>query len=80
MEIGNWIDKEKVMHDSSWIGFFVVLAAVAAMTGCSGLEVGGKLGVYAVDERQDSSRTYKRPPLKCMFVACPQANEEVQGS
>jgi hypothetical protein len=39
-------------------------------TGCSasGYEIGGKLGVYAVDEREDSSRTYRaRKPLSCMF-------------
>lgn len=69
------------MQDAGWLLFGLFLGGVAMLTqGCSGLEVGGKFGVYAVDERQDSSRTYKRPPLKCMFVSCPQASEEVQGS
>ena len=44
-----------------------------ALTGCAGVELGGKLGVYRVDERADSSATKisQTKPLKCWFVSCP---------
>lgn len=61
-----------------------VLAAVGVAvfgTGCSGMEVGGKLGVYRVDEHSESSSFKGRPvPLKCYFVNCGTAAEDVQGS
>lgn len=43
-------------------------------TGCSGVEVGGKLGIYRVDERQESSSMtrHNSVPLKCYFVQCEQ--------
>lgn len=54
------------------------------VTGCAGVELGGKLGMYRVDERKESQATYQRntKPLKCWFVDCsPKATEEeVQGS
>lgn len=42
------------------------------VSGCTGLEVGGRLGVYRVDERQEFSRTNldNKVPLKCYFVEC----------
>ena len=46
----------------------VILAIIitVAATGCSGMEVGGKFGVYRVDEKSDHSRTYrKNVPLAC---------------
>jgi hypothetical protein len=60
------------MQDAGWIIFGLFLGAIAlATTGCSGLEVGGKLGVYRVDERQESQATHRQPmPLKCYFVNC----------
>ena len=59
----------------------LMVALVATMAGCSGLELGGRLGVYAVDEKQDSSRTYRRQqPLKCLFVSCEEPTKEVEGS
>lgn len=51
-------------------------ALAASTTACAGMEVGGKLGVYRVDEHQSSQRTYNKP-LKCLFVNC---NEEPSGS
>jgi len=44
------------------------------VSGCTGMEVGGRLGVYRVDERQESSRTNleNKVPLKCYFVDCSQ--------
>ena len=43
-----------------------VAITVAGLTGCSGKEVGGKFGVYRVDEKSDHSRTYrKNVPLAC---------------
>lgn len=48
-----------------WLGLASVLS------GCSGLELGGKLGLYAVDERREVQETAsKHLPLKCRFVNC----------
>ena len=47
----------------SWL-----LALAFLNTGCAGLEVGGKLGVYAVDEREEVQTTRsKRRPLRCLW-------------
>lgn len=45
---------------------------LSLLSGCTGLELGGRLGVYRVDERQESSRTNveNKVPLKCYFVDC----------
>lgn len=59
------------------------LAAVAFLSsGCGGMELGGRLGVYRVDERQESQRTYRQAmPLKCWFTQCgAPAADDVQGS
>ena len=47
-------------------------------SGCAGVEVGGKLGLYRVDERADNSATVQAQtkPIKCWFVDC----GEVKGS
>ncbi len=59
----------------------ILWGLILSLTGCSGLELGGKLGVYAVDTRAERSETFRRPPLKCMFVSCPEvAEKEVEGS
>lgn len=64
-----------------FLGLALALGAMALMTGCSGLEVGGKLGLYRVDERAESQRTYRQSiPWKCYFVNCQAAPEDVQGS
>jgi hypothetical protein len=59
-----------------------VFGVAAATSGCSGMEVGGRLGVYRVDERQDSSRTHREAvPWKCYFVPCTTTTAgEAQGS
>lgn len=61
---------------------FKMVAALVmiACSACTGIEIGGKAGIYRVDERQDSSRTNveNRVPLKCYFVDCytqPQSND-----
>jgi hypothetical protein len=55
------------------------LVVVAWCTGCSGIELGGKVGLYAVDERHEVQDTRsKSMPLKCRFVQC--TNAELQGS
>ena len=61
-----------------------ILAIIAVvMTGCSGMEVGGKFGVYRVDERSDHSRTYRNNvPLACyLWKNCgAQQADEANGS
>lgn len=56
----------------------VVVAVVINLVGCTGMEVGGKLWVSRVDERQESQRTYNTP-LKCyLWANCNQQAEEVK--
>jgi hypothetical protein len=68
------------------IGYGFLGAALAllglAMTGCSGMEVGGKAWVSRVDERQESQRTYRdNVPLACyLWKNCNSQPAEVQGS
>lgn len=48
---------------------FVVLVAIGSVfSGCTGMEVGGKVWVSRVDERQESQRTHN-VPLKCYLWA-----------
>lgn len=43
------------------------------MTGCGGMELGGKLGLYAVDQRNEEVKTATfNQPLKCRFWTCPE--------
>jgi hypothetical protein len=73
---------------NDFFGYLTLLAVCGVIscltTGCSGVELGGRLGVYRVDERQDSSRTYRNSiPWKCYLVNCAPAgadDEERQGS
>lgn len=52
-----------------------------ALSGCSGVGIGGELGIYRIDERRQESRTYNKPSgLRCLFVDCTKEQEEVQGS
>lgn len=56
----------------------VVVAVVVNLVGCTGMEVGGKLWVSRVDERQESQRTHN-VPLKCyLWSDCNQQAEEVK--
>lgn len=62
---------------------FVGFAAgtIALASGCSiaspgGFELGGKLGLYSVDERSESTQVVtKNVPWKCRFTNC--ENQEV---
>ncbi|NCX94457.1 MAG: hypothetical protein EBX40_07255 [Gammaproteobacteria bacterium] len=58
-----------------WNG--VILAALALLvSGCSGMEIGGKAWIMKVDEAQSSQRTNAQPPLKCLFVSCSEVSAE----
>lgn len=47
------------------------LTVAAVVSGCSGLEIGGKAWIASIDEKQESSRTYRsNVPLKCYFLDC----------
>lgn len=67
------IDLALLMSSALW------LSIASLFTGCSGLELGGKLGIYKVDERQESQRTYRQVPIKCWFVTCDPVHQ-VEGS
>jgi hypothetical protein len=44
------------------------LLSALVFSGCAGLEVGGKFGVYAVDDRQETQVTKSRArPLRCLW-------------
>lgn len=49
---------------------FVAALVMIALSACTGIEVGGKLGVYRVDTYSHSVDTKKQPlPLKCYLWA-----------
>jgi hypothetical protein len=53
----------------------LVVCFCLPLCGCpftkNGVEIGGKLGIYGVDERQESQKMHAKPmPLKCYFVSC----------
>lgn len=57
----------------AYIGLITVCSMCALwVTGCAGVELGGRLGVYRVDERADSSATVQAQtkPWKCYFTNC----------
>lgn len=55
----------------------ILFATLALLvSGCSGIEIGGKAWIQKIDESQSSQRTYAQPPLKCLFVHCGQTNVE----
>ena len=72
------------MNTLQWIGFVAVLAGMMCFgTGCAGMEVGGRLGVYRVDERQESQKTYaNQKPAICYLLPsrCAEQQQEAQGS
>lgn len=41
---------------------------LSCLSACTGMEFGAKVGVYRVDERQESQRTHN-VPLKCYLWA-----------
>lgn len=54
---------------------------VLTTTGCAGVELGGKLGVYEVEERQTQETvTTRAKPFVCRFRQCDPAGNVVQGS
>lgn len=62
-----------------WLYGGVVFALAALTSGCSGFELGAKAGLYRVDERSESQRTYRKSvPLKCYFVDC--GSDVIEGS
>ena len=47
------------------LGYAVIVAITfIALQGCTGIEMGGKLWISRVDERQESQKTHNIP-LKC---------------
>lgn len=60
----------------------VMVTIAVAVSGCTGLEVGGKAWIARIDERQESQRTYKENavPLKCYFVDCTHNDVDFQNA
>jgi hypothetical protein len=55
-----------------------VVLIIGNLIGCSGMEVGAKLGVYRVDERQESQRMHN-VPLKCyLWSNCSESSEQLK--
>lgn len=45
-----------------------LLYTLVFSTGCAGVELGGKMGLYAVDQREETQVTKSRAkPLKCLW-------------
>lgn len=58
----------------------LILLAIATfnLSACTGMEVGGKLWISRVDERQESQRTHN-VPLKCyLWSNCSEPVENVK--
>ena len=62
------------------VNYSALLILTAILSGCSGIEIGGKAWIMKVDEAASSQKTNATPPLKCLFVNCQEKAEEVQGS
>jgi len=59
------------------INILLLVGGVGLLTGCSGVELGGKIGAYRVDNRQESQSTDQRNtvPLACYFYSCKKTSE-----
>ena len=56
----------------------VAITTLAALSACTGIEMGGKLWISRVDERQESQKTHNIP-LKCyLWQDCSQPVENVK--
>lgn len=55
-----------------------VVLVLSVLTGCSGMEIGGKAWIASIDEKSESSRTYRsNVPLKCYFTDCGKTDAEL---
>jgi hypothetical protein len=63
--------KQKMRRKAYVMSSSFVMASL--LTGCAGLEIGGKASLYRVDEREErqATRREQTKPLKCWFVDCP---------
>lgn len=56
-----------------------LVLGLSVLTGCSGLEIGGKAWIASIDEKSESSRTYRsNVPLRCYFTSCEQVAESAE--
>jgi len=56
----------------------ILLAVLVMASGCTGIEMGGKLWISRVDERQESQKTHNIP-LKCyLWQDCSQAVDNLK--
>jgi hypothetical protein len=55
-----------------------IVLGLSVLTGCSGMEIGGKAWIASIDEKSESSRTYRQNvPLKCYFTDCKTTDAEL---
>lgn len=67
------------MRSMLLLGYLTACAlCMYALTGCTGIEAGGKLWITRIDEKQESQRTYN-VPLKCyLWESCGQVETEAK--
>lgn len=68
-------EKDTFIH---YVLLMLVCGLIMATTsGCAGLELGGKLGIYRVDERFEKQKTYRNPkPAICYLLPSRCTNNE----
>ena len=57
-----------IIATTLWVAGYAI--ATVMLTGCAGVELGARAGLYRVDQRQESQATHAKPlPLKCYIWA-----------
>ena len=56
------------MEIIDWVSATAIIIIAVLVSGCAGLEIGGKAGIYQVDERTERTEVYsRRRPLACLW-------------
>lgn len=59
----------------------VIWIGILSLCSCAGVEIGGKMGIYGVDDRHEVQDTTSRAkPLICMWKQCDNNGNIIQGS
>ncbi len=74
------------MKNTFNIKIIVLATIISLLSGCAGIEIGGRAGLYRVDEIQSSQKTHRSETksLRCMLFDCNtkrnRFDDDVQGS